>query len=145
MRFHRPLKRSQQGSSLVEFVLVFLMLFFFFVGVYDAGFYMYAAIAVQDATRVAALYTSDSSTSGDSAGACQYVLAELQSLPNYAQAPANCGSLPVQLTIASIASGPDGNSTTQVTLSYQTVPLIAIPGLPGQLTITRTAQMRIRT
>jgi Flp pilus assembly protein TadG len=141
--FNRP-KRKQRGSALVEFLLAFPFLFLLFVGVYDLGFYLYAAIAVQDAARTAALYTSDPSTAGNLAGACQYVLAALQSLPNQAQALADCRSLPVQLTVTSLTNGPDGNPTSQVTLAYQTIPLMAIPGLPGQLTITRTAQMRIR-
>ncbi|MFL6463343.1 MAG: TadE/TadG family type IV pilus assembly protein [Bryobacteraceae bacterium] len=144
MRSHYGFKGNQRGSVLVEFLLTFPFLFLLFLGVYDFGFYLYASIAVQDAARTAALYTSDTSTAGDVTGACQYVLAALQSLPNRAQALADCSSLPVQLTAAAIANGPDGNPTSQVTLSYQTIPLIAIPGLPGQLTITRTAQMRVR-
>ena len=58
-------------------------LFLLFVGVLDAGFYSYALISAQSATRVAALYTSSSAPlAGDSAGACRYALEELRMTPN---------------------------------------------------------------
>lgn len=135
--------KRERGSALVEFVVIFPMLFFCLLGAVDMGFYCYALIAVQNAARAVALFASSSTGSGDYANACGYVLANLKSMPNLQQI-ASCSSLPLKLTITSI-SGPDGNPATQVTISYQTVHLIPVYQLPGQITITRTVTARRRS
>jgi Flp pilus assembly protein TadG len=117
---------------------------FLFAGAYDWGFYSYALISVQNAARVAVEYAAASATSSsDSATACQYVLAELRGEPNVGTSVTTCDALPVILSV-SIISGPDGSPAAEVSVTYQTVRLIPIPGLlAGQVTLTRTALMRI--
>jgi hypothetical protein len=140
-----PTRDSRRGSAFVEFVLLFPMLFLLLVGAFDLGFFCYAFIATQDAARVAALYTSTKlSTSADSAGACQYVLADLQALPNSAQLPSTCNALPLQVT-AELTIGPDLLPASTVTVVYQTLPLVHIPGFPSQITIRRVTEMRVRS
>lgn len=136
---------EQRGNAVVETALMAPFLILLFLGVFDFGFYAYAAISTQQAARVAALYTSSTlSNAGDSSGACTYVLEALRDLPNMGGAVTSCGAgQPVQVSAASVASGPDGAPASQVTVTYQTVPLIPIPGLMGQMTITRTAEMRV--
>jgi Flp pilus assembly protein TadG len=146
---------QQRGQATVEVALLAPWVFFLFVGVLDFGFYAYALIATQNATRAAAAYTSSGLTaSNDAAGACtQYVIPELKSLPNMSGVTA-CSSLPVQVTAgclscpngyASIGTSSDGSPAAQVTVQYRTIPLIPIPGLlMQQYTVTRTVQMRIR-
>lgn len=130
---------------MVEFALLFPMLFFLFLGAFDLGFFCYAFIAVQNAARVAALYTSSSSaTAANQAQACTYVLGELQMLPNYSSFSSTCGASPLQVTATSV-TGPDGNSASTVTVTYRTIQLVPIPGLGGQLSITRAVEMRIRS
>ena len=52
-------------------------------------------------------------------------------------------STPVALAVSSIASGPDGQPATAVTVTYQTMPLIPIPLLiTRQLTVSRSAEFK---
>lgn len=95
----RETRKHQRGSALIEFLLLFPIVFFLFVGAVDMGFYCYALISVQNATRVAALYTSsESSVSADSTGACQYVLKDLAMMPNSSQLPSGCSALPLKVS-----------------------------------------------
>ena len=128
----------------MEFALFLPYLIFTFVGAFDWGNYSWALMKTQDAARVAALYTSSgSSTAADSSGACTYALAQMSDAPNLA-GMSSCTS-PLTVT-ATLVTGPDGSNASQVTVSYQTVPLIPIPGLlPGQITITRTVVMAVRS
>lgn len=140
-------RRGQNGNAIVETALMAPWIFLLFMGVLDFGFYAYAAISTQHAARVAALYTSSSSTNAaDSTTACAYVLKDLNDLPNMAGGVTTCGPAPnpVQVTATSV-TGVDGSPASQVSVTYQTIPLIPIPGLMGQMTITRTAQMRVRS
>jgi Flp pilus assembly protein TadG len=155
-RRHAARTRSRQrGQSVVEAAIIAPWVFFLFVGALDFGFYSYAAIATQNAARAAAAYTSSSlSTANDAAGACTlYAIPELKSLPNMSGVTA-CSSLPVQVTAgclscpngyASIGTSSDGSPAAQVTVRYQTIPLVPIPGLLiQQYTVARTVQMRVR-
>jgi len=120
-------------------------IFLIFLGVFDFGFYAYAAISTAQAARVAALYTSSSSSNAaDSTGACAYALNVLQDLPNVGSGVTTCSALPVQVTATSVV-GADGAAASQVSVTYQTLSLFPIPGLMGQMTITRTAQMRVQS
>jgi Flp pilus assembly protein TadG len=120
-------------------------IFFLFVGVFDFGFYMYSAISTQNAARVAALQTSSApSVAGNSGLACQYALGELRMLPNVGTSVTSCGSLPVQVTATAI-TGVDGAPASRVSVTYETVPLIPIPGLlTGRFTLTRIVEMRVK-
>ena len=138
-------RRHQRGTALVEFALLFPMLFFLFIGVFDMGYFSYALIATADGARAAALYTSQgSSTVSDSAGACTRVLMEFQVMPNASLLSGSCNAAPLQVTAQSI-TGPDGNPATQVTVTYQTIQLIPIPGVPGRWSFTRVVTMRVKT
>jgi len=113
------------------------------MGTFDFGFYAYAIICTENAARVAASVTSANFRSaGDSVTACTYALTGLNALPNVTGLT-TCASLPVQVT-ATAVNGPDGSPASQVSVTYQTNQLIPIPGLTGKLTLTRTAQMRVK-
>jgi len=118
---------------------------FLFVGVFDMGFYAYALTSTETAVRVAATYTStSSSTAADSSTACTLALGELNDMPNM-HGVTTCAALPLTVTATKV-SGPDGADASQVVVTYQTVQLVPIPGmLPGRITFTRTAQMRLRS
>ncbi len=138
-------KNRRRGGSTIEFALLSPWVLFLFVGALDFGFYNYALISVQSATRVAVLHTStDASTAADSTGACTYVLGELKSLPNVGSSMSTCSS-PVTVT-ASAVTGPDGAGASQVTVTYTTLLMIPIPGfLNRQFTFTATKTMRLRS
>jgi hypothetical protein len=137
----RASRRS--GHAVVEVGLFAPWLFFLLAGGLDFGFFGYAFICAENATRVAAMHTSASTlTANDAAGACRYVLAEMNALPNV-RSLTNCSSSPLTVSVASVA-GSNGATNTKVTVQYQTVPLIPFPGVPKQLNITRTVEMRIQ-
>jgi Flp pilus assembly protein TadG len=117
---------------------------FLFVFVIDVGFYEYSLISVENASRIAAEYTSQSSTvAADSSGACTKVLTELASLPNIGSAVTSCNAAPLTVTASSV-TGTDGNPATSVTVAYQGLSMIPIPGLlTGRLYFNRTTQMRV--
>lgn len=136
--------RRQSGHAVIEVALLAPWIFFLFVGIVDLGFYNYALIATENAARVAVEYTSATTAKAtDKAGACPYVLAELNSMSNV-NGLANCDNLPVIVTATLVPSGPDGSPASSVSVTYQTILMIPIPGLmTGQFTVTRTAEMRL--
>ena len=141
---------SRRGSSIIEFSLIFPWYVFLFVGALDSGFFAYALIATQNAARAAAVYCSSSSSAAiDSVTACTYAADQLRGMPNIgASYSSGCTGSPLTVTAALLnsSSSPqsaDGNPATQVTVTYVTPQLIPIPGIfPGQLTITRSVQIR---
>lgn len=144
---------SRQGHAVVEASLMAPWIFFLFVGVLDFGFYAYAAICTENAARAAALQTSTSAASaGDDVYACSMALPEMKSLPN-ARTLTTCAQTAGAVTAAqplavNATSGvdADGNTTSQVAVTYRSVPLIPIPGLlAGQITFTRSVTMRARS
>ncbi len=141
-RYNILQKRKKRGSALVELTMLIPWVFFLFVGVIDLGFFCYSLIAVENSARVAAEYTSKSSSfAGSTSGACTRVLAELAMLPGV-PALANCNSSPLVVT-ATAVTGPDGSPATSVSVTYN-LSMIPIPGLlMGTLNVTRNVQMRV--
>ncbi len=129
---------------MLELALISPWIFFLFAGALDCGYYCYALISMESAARVAALYTSTSfTTSADSSTACTYVLQELRSLPNVGSIT-SCSANPVTVSAQS-DTGSDGTSASKVSVTYQSLPLVPIPGLlQGSYTWTRTVKMRLR-
>jgi len=129
---------------MVELTLLVPWCLFMFVFVIDMGFYEYSLISVENATRIAAEYTSQSSSvAADATGACTRVLAELSGLPNIGSTVTGCAASPLIVTASSV-TGTDGNPATSVTVAYQGLSMIPIPGLmQGRLYFNRTAQMRV--
>jgi hypothetical protein len=118
-------------------------IFFLFVGTLDFGFYSYAIIATQNAARIAVMQTSQTPTTAtDSTLACNYVLTELNVLPN-TRTLTTCGALPLIVNPTTFVDA-DGATAARVDVTYQTINMIPIPGLTGQLSITRNAQMRLK-
>ena len=143
-------KNRQCGHAVVEVALMAPWIFLLFIGILDFGFYAYSAISVENAARAAALYTSSDPTSvSDSAGACVYALHELQNAANIGST-ATCDSSgnikASNKTIATItaakASVAATDDASQVTVTYKSPGMIAIPWLPGVYNITRIVTMR---
>lgn len=147
-------RRNQRGNSLIEFSLMTPWLIFLFIGAMDWGFYAYALIATEAAARVGCLYASTSPTTvADTARICMYALEQLRKTNNVGSSMAGCAigtavssTSPVGISVSSI-TGPDSQSAAQVSVTYLTPVFIPMGsgGLPKQLTITRTIQMRMRT
>lgn len=158
---HKPSAEGEDrrsGHAVIEAALLAPWIFFLFVGVFDFGFYSYAAITTQNAARIAALQTSDNTkTAGDDTLACQYAVQEMQTLPgiptvtNLTSTPA-CPTLPSGVTDtfavavdAQPVTGPDGAMATRVAVTYRTMQMIPIPGiLMGRMQLTRVVEMRLK-
>jgi len=143
-RSRRFRKKQERGNAVIEVSLLAPWILFLLVGVLDFGFYSYAAITTENAARIAAQYgAAGASTAGDSAGACPYVLQEALALPGI-NSSMNCQSLPLVVTVTPV-TGPDGTAASLASVTYQTIPMIPIPGiLQGQLTLTRSVEMKVR-
>jgi hypothetical protein len=150
---NRGRRRNQRGNAVIEASLLMPWVVFLFLGAFDFGFYAHALISTENAARAAALYTSTnfniaqaewlSPAPPSQPGACQYVLGELRKLPNVGDGVTNCNALPVRMAVAQPIAHPDGSFSTRVSVTYQTVPLFALPWMPGRLTMTRSVEMRI--
>ena len=162
-------KRRESGSSIVEVALLAPWIFFLFVGIFDFGFYSYAAICTQNAARAVALAAAQTATAAVTP--CNAALGEMRMLPNVGYNPGfSCGSgttvtqsAPVAVcvgalskTAATVCGLPSAvcadctlntAATSQfATVTYQTIPFVPIPGLlTGQLTLTRGAEVRQTT
>jgi Flp pilus assembly protein TadG len=141
-------RHRQRGGSALEMALLLPWYAFLFVGVFDWGFYSHALISTQAAARSAALYTStSSSTAADQATACIYARNELK-VANNVSSTTTCTSSPLVVTATAVsgANSADGQPASQVTVSYQTLSLIPIPGLLGQqFWVSYTVQFRLRS
>jgi len=141
----RSRARRQRGGSALEMALLLPWYAFLFVGVFDWGFYSHALISTQAAARSAALYTStSSSTAADQSTACIYARSELKVASNVSGST-SCTSSPLIVSASSV-TGADGQAASQVTVKYQTLGLIPIPGLLSQqFWISYTVQFRLRS
>jgi hypothetical protein len=97
------------------------------------------------------LYTATSSTDTNSSTACTLVLQELNYMPNIHGVVTSCSSCsapaaPLDVCVTGPTADQYGIIYSTVTVSYKTVALMPIPGiLAAQFTITRTAQMMLRS
>jgi Flp pilus assembly protein TadG len=158
----------RKGSAVVETALMMPWLVFLFVGILDFGFYSYAAICTQNASRAAGIAASaNAPTPGQTAAAwatatqpvaCAAALLELNRLPS---APANCTGIgnntntrPVAVYVTQLNKNtlpkcadcvPDTAAiSAQVWVTYETIPMIPIPRiLTGRMTLNRISEMRI--
>ena len=142
-------KNARSGHAVIEMALLAPFIFFLFAGAFDMGYYVYAAVAVENAARVATLHVAASSDIASDANAAAfartYVCNELRVLPNVGS---TCPTSVVSVSVpAQPFSGTDGDPATQVSVTYTTVPLVSIPGLnagpQGRWTFTRVVQMRL--
>lgn len=148
MRRSRVRRNGRRGGALMEMALLMPWVFLIFIGLLDWGFYAYSLISMQSAIRTAVLYTSTSvtlaaNTTANTTAVCQLVVKELQDVPNVGSTN-DCSSNPLVSTAPEM--GPDGNQASRVTVTYQSVSMIPLPGLlTKQFTITRSGLMRIRS
>src|SRR5260370_11674074 len=91
-------RQGQRGNAIIEASLLAPWMLFLFVGVLDLGFYTHAAIATENAARVAAQYgAAGAATAREIAGACPYALQEALPLPRLTTAMTS-PTLPLLLT-----------------------------------------------
>ncbi len=132
---------------MLEMAFYLPWIFFFFIGAVDWGFFAYALVSVENAARVAAMYTSTSSaTVADSSGACTIVLNEMKTLPNIGTTVTSCGGTNPISVSATQVTGPDGSAASKVTVTYTSLNLVPIPGLLQKgFTWNRSVTIRLRS
>lgn len=154
MRANSKRPSGERGNAVIEAALLAPWIFFLFLGIFDTGFYCYSAICTQNAARAVALAAAQPSTPA-TPQSCTVALNELNMLPNVNGG--NCTSLPVQVSVNTLTGSacPDAGAGSAASnlavpycvrsvVTYQTIPLLPIPGLQrGQITLTRTAILRI--
>jgi Flp pilus assembly protein TadG len=130
---------------MLEMALLSPWVFFLFIGALDWGFYGYALISVQAAARSAVLYTStNSATATNLDNACTIIRGELRGLPNIGTSVTDCTSNP--LVTVDTTTGPDAALAARVSIRYQSISLIPLPGLlVKQFTMNKVVTMRIRS
>jgi len=154
--------RRRKGSAVVETALMMPWLIFLFVGVFDFGFYSYAAIATENASRAAAILAASDSTLLGSSKLCTAALSELNMLPNVGTSMTTCLSSDTNLSdanpvavmvnklcktgctavCADCAINAAATSVRAI-VAYRTIPLIPIPGsMTSKTTITRIVEVR---
>jgi Flp pilus assembly protein TadG len=137
-------RNGNSGHAIVEVALMSPWIFLLFIGIFDFGFYAYSLTSVANAARGAALHTSsDPAAAADTQGACDLVKLEMDSMLNKAQFSASCSALPLVVTATALV-GPDGAQASRVTVQYETVQLMPIPGLDGKFTFNRSVTMRVQ-
>jgi Flp pilus assembly protein TadG len=145
---------AERGNSVVEFALMLPWLLLMFTGLFDFGFYAYALIAVENASRVAVLHcNANVSAASDQGGACSLATQELIGLPNITAASTGaCTGDPVTVTTGycdgqtacgAAGTSADGAPAAYVTVKYRVPPMFRLP-IPGVTYITRAAEMRLR-
>jgi Flp pilus assembly protein TadG len=146
-------RKRSGGNAVVEVALMLPWILFLFVGIFDFGFYSYSAIATQNAARAVALAAATANSTDTD---CNVALGELHGLLGL---PAVCTALPLTVTTttltsattpkcadcdATICPSPCVAKSILATVTYRTVQFAPIPGvLAGQVTLTRTAEVRI--
>ena len=126
-------------------------IFFLFVGVFDFGFYSYAAITTQNAARVAAMAGALGSGAPNATATCNLVVAEMNSLPDtqtyvpgtyvclYDTPPTNTQRIAINTPTTEVES--DGSTAVVITVMFRPMAMIPIPGMfNGPVTVYRTAK-----
>lgn len=168
----RSRSETSRGQAVVEMALLMPWIAFLFVGIFDVGFYTYAAIATQNAARAVAIQDANVGGALTSTQLCQLVKNELAFLPNVGAvgtcapsqgaitnaAPiwvcagvlndtASTPCVPPAVKCADCAGSPatgTSASSVQAVVTYQSIPLVPIPGiLTKQLQLTRIAESRV--
>ncbi|MGA2592909.1 MAG: TadE family protein [Bryobacteraceae bacterium] len=139
----------RSGQAVIEVSLLVPWIVFAFVAAFNFGIFAYALISTENAARSAALYASQSLAVAQSgsvvAQVCPYVLGELGDAPGVGSGVTTCTSTPVTVTVTANTPGAGDMNTVKVSVTYNTMQLIPLPGLmAGSLAITRTVEAPIR-
>lgn len=161
-------RHGQRGSAVIEAALLMPWICFLFVGILDSGFYTYSAMATQNAARAVAIQSANNGGTLSGAAMCQAAKNEMGFLANVALMT-NCAATQAAVSnsapiwvCAGILTSTSASScglpaatcadcslagtarSIQAVLTYQSVPLVPIPGiLTGTLQLTRIAEARI--
>ena len=125
--------RAEGGQALIESIVTFGLLLVLIVGIVNFGLIFRTLISITNAANVAATYAStNTALATNSAGILAAALAESDGW--------NCDNPGVT---SQVGADGDGNPSVTVTVRCTVVDLIALPALPGELTVAHTVTRRI--
>jgi Flp pilus assembly protein TadG len=127
----RPM-HNERGQSLVELGILVPILLVIVLGAVDFGRAYYSSQAVANGARTGAQYAAVSTANaGNLSGITSAALQETGTLTHSPTVTATTGT------------DSRGKSYVRVTVSYVFTTIVAWPGLPHSVAMTRTVQMRI--
>lgn len=137
----------QRGNAIVEFAFVLPVLIIITFGIVDVGRYAYYSIVIANAARAGAAYAAQNErTLDDATGIASAVTADAGNAASMLSAPTT--SYTCQNSSFQTVNCLDNQESVawqyvQVTVQGTFNPLLSYPGLPGSLTISNTANMRV--
>jgi Flp pilus assembly protein TadG len=132
---HRSCKsdNSRRGAAIVEMAILLPFLSLMFLVAADFCRVFYTSQTVQGCARTAALYASGAAMPPDGSDAQTAATAAAVADGSVLDPPLAANNVAVSIS----------NSAATATITYDFQPLVHYPGLPGKLTIVRTAQMNL--
>ena len=143
------MRRSESGSSLVEFALLAPVMLFMLIGMIEIGRFAYFSILAANAARAGAQYGAQNlTTARDNPGIVNAVMKDGQNLSNWSSgitAQPLCSTSGGTLQACAQGSAPPPNTVyyvkVQVTGTFSS--LLHYPGIPSQLPVSGLAVMRV--
>lgn len=128
---NRSQKNRRSGAAVVELAILLPFLGFLFVVAVDYSRLFYYSLTMTNCARNGALYASDPTTAA---------LSPYRSVS--AAALADAGNLSPAPTVTSTSSSDSTGNYVDVTVTYVFHTITNYPGIPSQVTLTRTVRMR---
>lgn len=148
----RAMKHTDAGQAVVELVVIVPILLLLMLGAVDVGRYMHDAIEAGNAARAGVQYGAQSmTTSTDSSGIASAAQTDANDIARLSITASNyctCDSAPGTLyqgcTGMPACSSPDhADVYVEVVVSKTFTPLVAYPGIPSPLTVSRSAIQQV--
>lgn len=143
----RRLHGSKSGAAMLELIVALPILILISIGVMDYGRVYFTSVAVANAARAGAEYgTSEVANQKDSINIVNFAKldgAEVAPITVTEKTFYMCGSTLVAASATCPGYGPP-RVYVQVTASKVVTMLLRYPGLPGTVTVSRTATFRLQ-
>ena len=148
LRMLHLLRRDRSGQALVEAAVLTPIFVLVLFGAIDFGRFAYDGILLANAARAGVQYgTQTIATAQDSFGIQTAAMAEASGLtistPTVTTSCSCADGTSVNCDTVTVCAGSHRLTFVQIVTTGTFNPLIAYPGLPGTLTITRTAKMQV--
>src|SRR5581483_2245743 len=131
MTVANPHASLRRGVAAVELAILLPLLMFLFVVAVDFSRIFFYSLTITSCARNGAMYQSDPT------GALQSPYADVT-----AASLADASNLSPTPTVTSTTTSDDSGSYVSVTVSYPFKTITNYPGVPNNLTVTRTVRMR---
>ena len=147
-RIHHRSSVSRSGAAIVELAILLPLLAFIFLIAVDYCRIFYYSLTLDNCVRNGALFGSQVDNGLDGTGKLQEWQNNGALITKIVDATVADGAKltpPLSASNVTVAKGPDanGNPMVRVTVNYQFQTISNFPGIPNQVNLVRTAQMRV--